>query len=89
MGSWGNESCFDGPFQVFNGTVVGGDVDTSPIDAPTDTICVGSSQMYSVINTPGSTYDWDLSGGGTLTEDGTNIINIDWGGVPGDYVISV
>ena len=89
MGSWGNESCFDGPFQVFNGTVVGGDVDTSPIDAPTDTICVGSNQIYSVINTPGSTYDWDLSGGGILTEDGTNVISVDWGGVPGDYVVSV
>ena len=89
MGSWGNESCFDGPFQVFGGTVVGGDVNTSSIQIPMDTVCVGLTQTYSVINTPGSTYDWDLSGGGVLTEDGTNVINIDWGGVPGDYVISV
>jgi len=89
MGSWGNEACFDPPFQVFNGTIVGGDVDTSPISIPTDTICVGSTQTYSVINTVGSTYEWTLSGGGLLTENGTNTAIVDWGGVPGDYTISV
>ena len=89
MGSWTNESCFDGPFQVFNGIVAGGDVETSPIVIPMDTVCVGLSQTYSITNTPGSTYDWDLSGGGILTENGTNSINIDWGGIPGDYNISV
>ena len=89
MGSWGNEACFDGPYQVFNGTIAGGDVDTSPINVDMDTVCVGLSQTYSVVNTPGSTYDWTLSNGGVLTEDGTNIAFVDWGGVPGDYVVSV
>lgn len=89
MGSWNNESCFDGPFQVFNGTVAGGDVNTSQIIIPSDTVCVGLSQVYSVTNTPGSTYDWDLTGGGTLTENTTNSINIDWGGISGDYTITV
>jgi gliding motility-associated-like protein len=89
MGSWGNESCFDPAFQVFTGTIAGGDVETSPIQIPTDTICIGSTQTYSVINTVGSTYDWTLSGGGILTENTSNIITIDWGGVPGDYVITV
>jgi len=89
MGSWGNESCFDPAFQVFTGTIAGGDVETSPIQIPTDTICVGSTQTYSVINTIGSTYDWTLSGGGTLTENTSNIITINWSGVPGDYIITV
>ncbi len=89
MGSWGTESCFDAPFQVFNGTVLGGDVVTSPIDVPMDTVCVGLADTYSVVNTVGSTYDWTISGGGTMTENGTNTIDVEWGGVPGDYVISV
>ena len=89
MGSWGNEACFDPAFQVFTGTIAGGDVDTSPIQIPVDTICVGSTQTYSVINTLGSVYDWTLSGGGTLTANGSNTIIIDWAGTPGDYIISV
>ena len=89
MGSWGTESCFDGPYQVFNGTIAGGNVNTSLIGVDMDTVCVGLHQTYSVVNTPGSTYDWTLSNGGILTEDGTNIAFVDWGGVPGNYVVSV
>ena len=88
MGSWNNEACFDGPYVAFNGTVAGGNVNTSVI-TPIDTVCVGFQQNYSVINTPGSTYDWTLSGGGSLTENGSNNIIIDWGGVSGDYTITV
>jgi len=89
MGSWTNESCFDPAFQVFNGTVAGGNVSTSAISVPMDTVCVGLNQSYSVLNTPGSTYDWEISGGGSFTESGTNSILVDWGGIPGDYIISV
>lgn len=88
MGSWGNESCFDGPFQVFNGTIAGGDVDTSPISYLMDTVCVGLSADYSVDNTFGSLYEWSLSGGGTLLPN-NNQSTVNWGGVPGDYVLSV
>lgn len=89
MGSWGNESCFDGPFQVFNGIIAGGNVNTSPISIPMDTVCVGLIQTYSVSGTWGSTYDWNLTGGGTLTENGSNMVDIVWGGDPGDYTITV
>jgi gliding motility-associated-like protein len=89
MGSWTNESCFDPPFPIFNGAVSGGDVNTSPISIQMDTVCVGLSQNYSVINTPGSTYQWSISGGGTLTQNGSNFSSVAWGGVPGDYLISV
>jgi gliding motility-associated-like protein len=89
MGSWTNESCFDGPFLVFNGTIAGGDVITTPIVVLLDTVCVGLDQSYSVISTPGSTYDWTLSGGGTFFENGSNEILVEWGGIPGDYIITV
>lgn len=89
MGSWGNESCFDAPFVVFDGSIAGGNVDTSPISSMLDTVCVGLTQIYFVDPTPGSIYDWNLSSGGTLYEDGSNTISIDWGGTPGDYTINV
>ncbi len=88
MGSWGNEACFDGPFQVFNGTVAGGLVETSPISIISDTVCVGLTQDYSVEFTPGSTYNWNISGGGTLTNN-NNSSSVTWGGIPGNYTISV
>jgi gliding motility-associated-like protein len=88
MGSWGNEACFDGPFQAFNGTVIGGDVTTSPISITTDTTCYYQTLDYSVTNTPGSTYNWQLSGGGVLSSTG-NTAQVYWGNTPGSYTISV
>ena len=90
MGSWGNEACFDGPYQVFNGTIAGGNVNTSPIIATQDTVCVGLIQTYEVDYTDGSTYDWDGTGGYFgIVEDGTNVAEVYWGDWPGTYEIFV
>ncbi len=88
MGSWGNEACFDPPFQAFNGTIAGGDVDTSPISITTDTTCYFQTLNYSVNFTPGSTYNWQLTGGGVLSSN-LNTAQVYWGDVPGTYTLSV
>jgi gliding motility-associated-like protein len=89
MGSWGNEACFDPPFQVFGGTIAGGDVNTDPITPCPDTVCDFTTSVYAVNNTPGSIYDWQLSGGGALTTDGGHDVSVYWGDVDGDYILSV
>jgi gliding motility-associated-like protein len=89
IGSWGNEACFDPAFQVFNGTVAGGNVNTTPIALTTDTTCFFQNLSYSVNLTPGSSYDWNLSGGGLLSENGSNIAQVYWGNQPGDYTLTV
>jgi hypothetical protein len=44
-----------------------------------DHACLDSTEDYWVINTPGSTYDWVLSGGGTIMNgQGTSAISINW-----------
>jgi hypothetical protein len=50
-----------------------------------DTVCVNSvGEQYFVTNTAGSTYQWTVTGGGTLqTGQGTSLITVDWGGVSG------
>ena len=88
MGSWGTEACFDPAFVVFAGNIAGGDVDTSPISLANDTTCYFQSQNYSVNLTPGSTYDWQLSGGGILSTL-LNTAQVYWGNVAGDYILSV
>jgi cellobiose-specific phosphotransferase system component IIB len=52
--------------------------------------CVGSTGVaYSVVNTPGSTYDWIITGG-TQSGGGTsNSITVDWGSVPGAARVGV
>jgi gliding motility-associated-like protein len=89
MGSWGNESCFDGPFQIFNGNISGGSVSTPDIVFQRDTVCLGSNQIYYVNPTPFSDYEWSLSGGGTLTQSGNSESAVLWSGPPGEYAISV
>ncbi|MEZ5198765.1 MAG: hypothetical protein R2764_21025 [Bacteroidales bacterium] len=37
----------------------------SQSDIPTDTVCAGSNEFYKVIKTPGSSYHWSISKGGT------------------------
>ena len=88
IGSWGNEACFDGPFQAFNGIVEGGDVNTSPISMSTDTTCFFQTLNYSVLSTPGSTYNWQLDNGGIISSVG-NTAQIYWGSTPGTYTVSV
>ncbi|MBN3036307.1 MAG: hypothetical protein JW861_12045 [Bacteroidales bacterium] len=36
-------------------------------DFPTDTVCAGANEYYKVLPTPGSTYTWRISSGGTPT----------------------
>jgi hypothetical protein len=44
-----------------------------------DHACLNSTQDYWVINTSGSTYNWVLSGGGTITTgQGTDHITVNW-----------
>ena len=51
----------------------------------TDTVCANAvGEQYFVTNTPTSTYQWTITGGGVLqTGQGTNSITVDWGGVAG------
>ena len=50
-----------------------------------DTVCANAvGEQYFVTNTPTSTYQWTITGGGTLqTGQTTNSITVDWGGVSG------
>ena len=52
-----------------------------------DTVCANATgEQYFVTNTPTSTYQWTITGGGTLqTGQGTNSITVDWGGIAGLY----
>jgi len=52
-----------------------------------DTVCTNATgEIHFVTNTVGSTYQWIITGGGTLTGgNGTNSITTDWGAVPGLY----
>lgn len=44
-----------------------------------DYACMNSTEDYWVINTPGSTYNWVLSGGGTIVSgQGTSAIRVNW-----------
>ena len=57
-----------------------------------DTVCVNAiGEQYFVTNTPTSTYQWTVTGGGgTLqTGQGTNAITANWGGVSGLYINAV
>jgi uncharacterized Tic20 family protein len=61
----------------------------SSTDDP-DHACVGSTQDYWVIPTLGSTYNWVLSGGGTINSgNGTAAIQIIWGAISGSYTLTV
>ena len=50
-----------------------------------DTVCANATgEIHFVTNTPGSTYQWTITGGGTLAGgQGTNSITTDWGAIPG------
>ena len=57
----------------------------------TQTVCAGAMAEPYLINPPtaGSTYQWSLSGGGTLNGTTTNSTTIDWGMNPGIYTVTV
>ena len=53
-----------------------------------DTVCVNATgEQYFVTNTPTSTYQWTITGGGGVlqTGQGSNSITVDWGAVSGLY----
>lgn len=53
-----------------------------------DIVCVNATgEQYFVTNTPTSTYQWTITGGGGVlqTGQGTNSITVDWGATPGLY----
>ena len=53
-----------------------------------DTVCVNAvGEQYFVTNTPTSTYNWTITGGGGILQTGqtTNSITVDWGGISGLY----
>ena len=57
-----------------------------------DTLCVNATaEQYFVTNTPTSTYQWTITGGGGVlqTGQGTNSITVAWGGVSGLYLDAV
>jgi len=55
-----------------------------------DHACINSTEDYWVTNTPGSTYNWVLSSGGTITTgQGTSAIEINWTTVGGPYILTV
>lgn len=59
---------------------------------PTQNVCQGVTENYFVDNTVGSSYAWNINpaaGGTIVSGSGTNSINIQWTGAPGDYVVSV
>jgi len=59
--------------------------------SPFQTVCAGSVEPY-LINPPttGSTYQWSITGGGTIINGSTtDNITVNWGLTPGVYVISV
>lgn len=62
-------------------------INFSQISCP-DTVCVGDNVTYSVINTPGSTYNWELLPLGPLIPT-VNFQNITWNFLPGTYTLNV
>ena len=59
--------------------------------SPTQTVCAGSVEPY-LINPPttGSTYQWNITGGGIVINGSTtDNITVNWGTTPGVYIITV
>ena len=57
-----------------------------------DTVCVNAvGEQYFVTNTPTSTYNWTVTGGGSVIQTGqtTNLITVDWGAVSGLYLNAI
>ena len=56
-----------------------------------DTVCINAvAEQYFVTNTPTSTYQWTVTGGGWLTTgQGSNSITVNWGAVSGLYLNAI
>ncbi len=55
------------------------------------TVCGNATAVYAVTNSADvSAYTWSVSGGGNIVSgQGTNSINMNWGGAAGNYTVSV
>ena len=52
---------------------------SNQIQGDTDVCEFTKAQVFSVLNTPGTTYNWTVNGGILLSGQGSNSITIDWG----------
>jgi hypothetical protein len=62
---------------------------TSAISGSTDECIFAAGIAYSVINTPGSTYQWTITGGIQSGGGNSNSITVDWGSLPGTGKVRV
>ncbi|MCB0754561.1 MAG: gliding motility-associated C-terminal domain-containing protein [Flavobacteriales bacterium] len=64
------------------------DPQTPPIQGPTPLCQNEAGAVYSVTNTPGSTYTWTVPAGATIVSgQGTNSITVDWGTTGGQVSV--
>lgn len=72
---------------ILSASALGAWAQPSTVDP--DHACLNSTEDYWVVNTPGSTYDWVLSGGGVITVgQGTDQIKVNWT-LSGPYTLTV
>jgi gliding motility-associated-like protein len=63
----------------------------SPLWGQSDTLCIANpTNNYYVIETPGSSYNWETQGNGTINSgQGTSAVNITWQSASGIYQLTV
>jgi gliding motility-associated-like protein len=54
-----------------------------------DIVCAGSVRIYKTTGNPGSTYQWAIDGGGSITNVYGDSIEVVWGNKAGTYTIQV
>ena len=54
-----------------------------------DVVCAGSVRMYKITGNPGSTFQWTIDGGGSITNTYNDSIEVTWGDKAGIYNIQV
>ncbi|MBN2350777.1 MAG: gliding motility-associated C-terminal domain-containing protein, partial [Bacteroidales bacterium] len=95
VNSLGCQGAWTGPATgIANSLPVTGEISTSNTTTTVppeyiDVVCLGSGDFtYSVEATPGSTYQWSVSGYGPITETGNSIV-LSWDVLPGAYTITL
>lgn len=53
-----------------------------------DTVCIDAQVMYNVTGNLSSNYEWTISGGGATNFTGNTFCDVNWGSVPGQYILS-
>lgn len=68
---------------------ISGSVNTSAISGSTIiSSCNGGTQNYSVTNTPGSVYNWTVTGGSVASGQGSNAVIVDFSGSSGTVAVT-